>query len=169
MFDPDRTAAHLQQAQSSAVLLLAHAEPHWAGGAIGFAGAALGVVVARSDGDLQGTLGWVALAAIMLGMALHGFWRPMGSGWRVHFGERRVEPVGQAGEAVAIAGDGWEIQTAPGDRRHHIAIDLRHRDRGRVARLVDVAARRPSQVRNVSALADRLAERLQVDRSGPRL
>ncbi|MCE2914135.1 MAG: hypothetical protein ACOVOT_08875 [Rubrivivax sp.] len=159
----------LHQAQAEPVLLLARVEPHWAGGATGLAGAALGVFVANTDWSFKGALAWVALAAIVLGMVLHWRWRRADSGWRVHFAERRVEPFGQPGQPESIEGDGWEIQTAPGDGRHRIAIDLRHRDRGRVARLYDVVARRQSQIQTISALADRLAERLAVERTGPRL
>lgn len=169
MLGSNPTAELAHQARAAPVLLLAKVEPHWAGGATGLAGAGFGVFVANSEWSNKGELAWIALAAIVLGMLMHWRWRRADSGWRVHFAERRVEPVGVAGSAETIAGEGWEIQTAPGDRRHHIAIDLRHRDRGRVARLHDVVARRPAQVRAISALADTLAERLGVERTGPRL
>jgi hypothetical protein len=159
----------LHQAQAAPVLLLAKPEPHWSGGALGLGGAAFGVVVANSDWSQKATLAWAALAAIVLGMLLHWRWRRVESGWRVDFAERRVEPVQQAGTAERLDGEGWEILTAPGDRRHHIAIDLRHRDRGRVARLYDIPARRQAQVKAISELADKLAERLGVARTGPRL
>jgi hypothetical protein len=159
----------LHQVQAAPSVLLAKPEPHWSGGALGLAGAAFGVVVANSDWSQKATLAWVALSAIVLGMLLHWRWRRVGAGWRVDFAERRVEPVEQAGTTERLEGEGWEIRTAPGDRRHHIAIDLRHRDRGRVARLYDIPARRQTQVKAVSELADTLAERLGVARTGPRL
>jgi hypothetical protein len=159
----------LRQAQTAPTLLLARVEPHWAGGAMGLAGAGFGVAVANTDWSHKGMLAWLALAAIVLGMLLHWRWRRADTGWRVHFGERRIEPVGVSGQAETLSGDGWQIQTAPGDRRHHVAIDLRHPDRGRVARLVDVPARRQAQLATLSALADTLAERLRAKRSGPRL
>jgi hypothetical protein len=169
MLAANPTLELLHEAQAAPQLLLAKPEPHWSGGALGLVGAGFGIVVANSDWSQKATLAWLALAAIVLGMLLHWRWRKVDSGWRVHFAERRVEPVGRAGEPEQLQGDGWEIQTAPGDRRHHIAIDLRHRDRGRVARLYDIPARRQAQIKAISELADKLAERLGAERTGPRL
>mgnify|MGYP006994857459 FL=1 len=108
------------------------------------------------------------MALTFSGLVLHGFWRRPGAGWRIDFTARRVEPEGQRGEVVTIEGEGWTIGTTPGDRRSHVAIDLRHPNRGRVARLFDRPARGVRSVRQISALADVLAERLGVERVGPR-
>jgi hypothetical protein len=70
---------------------------------------------------------------------------------------------------VALEGAGWSIQVAPGERRAHVAIDLRHADRGRVARLLDVPARRTAQLEALDRLAATLSRRLDIERSGPRL
>ena len=158
----------LDAARGEAVLLLARAEAHPAGGLLGLAGAALGVATYRSDWAARDALTWVAMALTLGGLVLHGFWRRPGAGWRIHFAARRVEPEGLRGEAVALEGDGWSIVTSPGDRRSHVAIDLRHRDRGRVARLFDRPAYGSRAVGQISALADVLAERLGVERVGPR-
>ncbi len=158
----------LAAARSEAVLLLARAEAHPAGGLMGLGGAALGVLAYRSDWAARDALTWVALALTMAGLVLHGFWRRPGAGWRIDFAARRIEPEGQRGEAVALEGEGWSIGTGPGDRRSHVAIDLRHRDRGRVARLFDRPAYGSRAVGEISALADVLAERLGVERVGPR-
>jgi hypothetical protein len=106
---------------------------------------------------------------VLAGLVLHGLWRRPGAGWRVDFAARRVEPMGQRGEAVVLDGDGWSIATAAGERRTHVAIDLRHRQRGRVARLLDRPARGPTPIAPISALADVLAQRLGVERTGPRV
>jgi hypothetical protein len=137
--------------------------------AIGFASAALGAVLARWEVPGREALGWLALAGGLVGMLLHWRWKRPSWGWRIDFGQRRVEPVGQRGDAESLVGGGWSIQTAPSDRKANIAIDLRHEDRGRVARLVDVPARRRQEMIRVSRLADLLARRLDVERSGPRL
>ncbi len=158
----------LDAARSQAVLLLARAESHPAGGLLGLAGAALGVAAYRSDWAARDALTWVAMALTLGGLALHGFWRRPGAGWRIHFMARRIEPEAQRGEAVLIEGEGWSVATGPGERRSHVAIDLRHRDRGRVARLFERPAYGSRSVGQISALADVLAERLGVERVGPR-
>ncbi len=158
----------LAAARADAVLMLARAEAHPAGGLLGLGGAALGVLAYRSEWAAREAITWAAMALMLAGLVLHGFWRRPGAGWRIDFTARRIEPEGQNGEAVTIEGEGWSIGTVPGDRRSHVAIDLRHRDRGRVARLFDRPAYGSRVVGEISALADTLAERLGVERVGPR-
>lgn len=156
-------------AERDPAVFLPRLEPHWAGMAVGFASAALGVLAARSEDLPREPLGWLALTGGLVGMLLHWRWKRATAGWRVDFERRRVEPVGQRGEPEPVDGDGWSIQTAPSDRKANIAIDLRHVDRGRVARLVDLPARRRQEMIRISRLADVLARRLGVERSGPQL
>ena len=165
--------AWIAAAERDATVFIAQTQPHPLGMIVGFASAAVGFALVQW-GELwavpqREALGWLALGGILVGMLLHWKWKRPGAGWRIDFAARRVEPVGQRGEVEAIAGDGWSIQTAPGERKAGIAIDLRHVDRGRVARLVDVPARRRAEMVEVSRLADTLARRLAVERTGPKL
>lgn len=162
---PDWIAA----AERDPVVVLPRLQPHAAGMVLGFASAALGVALVQWELPAREALGWLALAGLLAGMLLHWKWKSAHSGWRVDFGARRVEPVGAGGAAEQIEGAGWSIQTAPSERKANIAIDLRHVERGRVARLVDTPARRRSEMAAVSRLADTLARRLGVERTGPRL
>ncbi len=159
----------LAQAGSDPEVFLPRVESHPAGTVVGLVSAALGALAYRLEFGGRDLLGWAALAGVLAGMVLHWRWKRAAAGWRVDFTGRRVEPVGLRGAAEGIAGEGWSIQVAPGERRAGVAIDLRHEDRGRVARLLDVPARSKSQLALVDQLADRLAQRLAVPRSGLRL
>ena len=171
-----KLARLVELAEREPVLDLPRVAPHPAGMWLGFGAAALGVVAAQWE-QLPGRegLGWVALGGAMVAMLLHARWKRNEGGWRVDFAQRRIEPLQTPGvpgpgvQAEHIDGDGWFIQTAPGERRATIAIDLRHDDRGRVARLVDTAARSRADQALTSRLADGLAQRLGVERRGPRL
>jgi hypothetical protein len=147
---------------------LTRPEPHPAGALLGLGGLLLGLFAYRSEGPWRETLATAALGVLLLGLVLHGLWRLPGMGWRVDFAARRVEPLGGSGEAVVLEGEGWSIAVGPGERRSHVAIDLRHADRGRVARLLDHPAYGRRPVQQISALADTLAGRLGVERTGPR-
>ena len=151
------------------VLWLPRVEAHWAGVALGLGSAVLGFGVTLIDVPGRTAVAWGCLAGMMVAMLMQWRWKKADTGWRVDFGQRRVEPVGVRGEALAIAGDGWSIQTSPGDRRTSVAIDLRHTDVGRVARLLDVAAPRKAELAHLSALADTIAQRLNIARSGPQV
>ncbi len=155
-------------AESESVLFVPRIESHPAGAFVGLGAAACGVIASRFDFPGRDALLWVCLAGLFAGMALHWRWKRLDTGWRVDFAARRVEPVGLRGETAIVDGEGWQIQTAPGDRRIHVAIDLRHRDRGRVARLFDAPVRGRAELSALSALADILARRLGAERSGPR-
>ncbi len=156
-------------AEREPVLWLPRVEPHRAGMLLAFVCAALGFGASRFDLPGREALGWVCLTGVMLGMLLHWRWKKADTGWRIDFQQRRVEPVGQRGEAETVGGAGWSIQAAPGERRATMAIDLRHADRGRVVRLLDVPARRQVEMAGLSALADTIARRLNIARTGPRL
>lgn len=166
------TASWLRQAAEQPVLLLPRWRPHLLGGLVALASVVLGVLAQRDGFPAAQAVGWLALGGVALGMGLHWGWQQSDGGWRVDFERRRIEPLrGSPGaaEAVQIGGDGWSIQVAPGERRGQLAIDLRHADRGRVARLVDRPARRFAEVQRLIELADLLARRLAVERSGPNL
>lgn len=159
----------LQQASRDPVLFLPRVESHEAGGVIGLVCFAVGVVAAQWAFPGHEMVAWVALCGVFLGMVLHWRWKKANAGWRVDFTRRLVEPVGLRGRAQPIAGEGWSIQVVPGDKRACVAIDLRHVERGRVVRLIDVPARGKSDTFNLDQLADRLALRLQIPRTGQRL
>jgi hypothetical protein len=156
-------------ARQDAAVLLARRESHPAGAVIGLVAVVVGVLAYRSEWAFRDTLAAIGFGGLLVGLVLHSLWHRPGAGWRVDFTRRLVEPEGQRGEPVQIEGEGWTLVTAPGDRRAHVAIDLRHRDRGRVARLLDRPARGQSDIQGLSQLADVLAERLQVERAGPRV
>lgn len=159
----------LQQASRDPVLFLPRVESHQAGGIIGLLSFAIGVLAAQATFPGHEWLAWAALGGVFVGALLHWRWKKANAGWRVDFNRRLVEPVGLRGRAQPIAGEGWSIQVAPGDKRTCVAIDLRHVERGRVARLIDVPARGKSDTFNLDQLADRLALRLQIPRTGQRL
>ena len=169
MADLARLAA---EAGSADPLVLPREEAHPAGMLLGAAGFGLGLLAAQVSFAGRETLGWVALAMLCVAMWLHARLRRVAGGWRVDFAARRVEPLGPASPSrdapVALDGAGWSIQVAPGERRAHVAIALRHADRGRVARLLDHPAYGRRPVQQISALADVLAGRLGVERTGPR-
>lgn len=157
-----------EAAEREAVLFLPQVEPRALGAWIGLAGIALGVVAYESAWPARDALLWTGLALVAVGMLLHAALKKADTGWRIDFAARRVEPVGLREVAARLEGEGWEIQAAPGDKRSHLAIDLRHPDRGRVARLFDVPVRRRSQIAEASALADTIARRLGAARTGLR-
>jgi hypothetical protein len=163
----------LVQLQAAAVrdpvLWLPRLEAHGAGLVVGLASVGLGFGLSQSDLPWRVPLAWLCLAGVMAGMWLQWRWKKADTGWRVDFVQRRIEPVGVRGEALAIVGDGWSIQTAPGERRTSVAIDLRHADAGRVARLLDVPAPGKADLARLSALADTIAQRLGIARTGPQI
>ncbi len=159
----------LQKASRDPVLFLPRVESHEAGGVVGLVSFGVGVLSAQASFPGHEAVAWLALGGVFVGMLLHWRWKKAHAGWRVDFERRVVEPVGLRGRAQPIAGEGWSIQVAPGDKRTCVAIDLRHVDRGRVARLINVPARSKSDTFNLDQLADRLALRLQIPRTGQRL
>jgi hypothetical protein len=159
----------LQKASREPVLFLPHVQPHAAGGLIGLASFVVGLFAAQATFKGHQVLAWIALIGVLVGMVLHWRWITKDAGWRVLFDERRVEPVGVRGDAQTLGTSGWSIQIAPGAKRSSVAIDLRHENRGRVARLVDVRVSGKADTVNLDQLADRLAQRLGVARTGLRL
>jgi len=164
-----KLAQLLANAAREPVLWLPRVEAHWAGLALGLASAALGFGLSQFDLPGRVPLAWLCLFGVMAAMWLQWRWKKTDTGWRVDFAQRRVEPVGVRGQALAIAGTGWSIQTSPGDRRTSVAIDLRHADVGRVVRLLDVPAPRKAELGQLSALADTIAHRLDIARTGPQI
>lgn len=156
-------------ARSEPVLFMPRVEPHPLGGWIGLGSFLVGMISTQATFTGHQTLAWLALLGVLIGMLLHWRWKTANSGWRVDFVQRRVEPVALRGQAQVLEGTGWSIQIAPGDKRSHIAIDLRHEDIGRVARLVDVPSRGKADTERLNDLAEQLALRLAVPRTGLRL
>lgn len=157
----------LAAAGEGPAVFLPKVEAHPVGMVIGVLALGLGLAAGAWASP---TLGWVALAAMMLAMLLHARVMRVRAGWQVDFAARRLTPHALYGEVETIDGEGWSIVCSPGERRQSIAIDLRHVDRGRVARLYDSPPRlRGAQMKQLSELADVLARRLRVERAGPRL
>lgn len=158
----------LAAADAGEQLFLPRIEPGWIGSALAVLGLVIGVWWARRDPrGLDATPGWVALALIAAGMVLQFTRRRIDTGWRVDFAQRRIEPVGIDGSALTLEGDGWVIVCTEGRRKRSVAIDLRHAERGRVARLFETAGRAGlAEHRALSALSDRLAQRLKTARDG---
>lgn len=156
------------------VLLLPHLVPGWHGAALAVLGAALGegwalLTKAGAVPTAAGTaIGWLALLLILGGLVLQlTRWRQRG-GWQVDVLHRRVEPQGLPGQPwVLEPSQGWSLACVAGDRFRSVAIDLRHEERGRVARLFQSPPRlRLRDIRACSELTDALASRLGVGREG---
>lgn len=159
----------LAQAADAPVLFIPRIESHWLGMAIGFASTAAGLGLSQVEFAGREAWSWVALGGLLIGMLVHWRWKKANRGWRVDFVHRRVEPVGLLGDAAQIDGGAWSIQVAPSERRTKVAIDLRHQERGRVARLLDTSASRQADQARLSELADTIARRLNIARTGPSL
>ncbi len=156
-----------QAAAQAPVVVLQRVEPHPVGMALGLLSVALGIWLSRS-GAADPRWAWLALIGTLVGMVLYVSWKQLGAGWRVDFAARRLSPVGQPGADVAMQGDGWMVRTGPGTRFAHMAVDLMHNERGMVARLYEHTVLRRGHRKQLSALADAVAERLGAERTGPR-
>lgn len=158
----------VRQARDEPRVFLPRVEPHPAGTWIGLGSVALG---AWAHGrDVPALVGWIALAGVLVGMWLYARLKRASTGWQVDIASRSVVPRGVPGQAVVLDDGEWSLACAPGERRSAVAIDLRHADRGRVARLYDSGPRlRGADMTRLNELADVLAERLRIVRSGPRL
>jgi hypothetical protein len=158
------------QARDQPTVLLARVESHWVGMALGLGSAALALLFGQlgwmSSG---GAVAWLPVVGMLLGMLLHWRWKKTDAGWHVDFAQRQIAPQGISGEATKLEGQAWQVQVGPGEFRRIIAIDLRHPERGRVARLYESPARSLPDQRALSELADVLARRLRAERSGPRI
>ena len=163
-----RLSALRQAAAQAPELLLQREEPHPAGLALGLASVGLGIWLSGRGGAVDPLWAWLALAGALLGMVLYLGWKHRGPGWRLHFASRSVSPVGQPGTVVVVQGGGWMLRTGPGARFAHVALDLMHEERGLVARLYEHPGFRRGHRKQLSALADTLAERLGAQRVGPR-
>lgn len=158
----------LAAAETDDSVFLPRIEPGWLGAAIALIGLAAGVFWARSQpaaGDL--TVGWIALALILLGMLVQLTRRRINSGWQVDLLARSITPVGQSGQALRLADGDYAIVCTAGDRKRSLAIDVRQAEGRRVMRLFQTPGPvRLADHRVLSALADVLARRLNVARDG---
>ncbi len=163
----------LEAANKADCVFLPRVEAGWVGNAMALIGLTLGVLWTKSHraGD-DGVLGWVALALIGVGMMIQMIWRHIDYGWHIDFARRRIAPEGAVGEPLDLmddkqAGDNYCVVCTPGEKWRSLVIDIRHIERGRVARLFQIAgpARRADR-RWLSTLADVLARRLQIGRAG---
>jgi hypothetical protein len=164
-----RIGTLLDQAATAPQLWLPRVDPHPAGPLLGLGGFGLGVWAVSGGEAVAPALAWTALGAILVGMLLNGAFKRLRRGWRVDFAARRVEPVLEPGRAVDLSGEPFSIAVAPGEKRRSMAVDLRHDDLGRVVRLFDSDGWRDVDARQMDTLADLIARRLALPRSGPRL
>jgi hypothetical protein len=81
------------------------------------------------------------------------------------------KPEGLPGQPVLLEStQGYALSCVAGDRFRSVAIDLRHEERGRVARIFQTPARTSMKnLRACSELTDVLAARLGVAREGMRV
>ncbi|MCU0929586.1 MAG: hypothetical protein MUE62_10585 [Burkholderiaceae bacterium] len=158
----------VRQARDETQVFLPHVVPHPAGTWIGLGAVGLGAWA--HERDVSPVVQWVALGGLLVGMWLYARLKRSDAGWLVDFASRSIAPRGLPGGPVSLDDSGWSLACAPGERRSSVAIDLRHADRGRVARLYDSGPRlRGARMTALNELADVLAERLRIGRSGPRL
>lgn len=155
-------------AQQGQELVLQREEPHPAGLTLGLTSVGLGIWLSGQGASVDARWNWLALAGTLLGMVLYFSWKYRGPGWRLDLAARQVSPVGQAGDSVAVEGGGWMLRTGPGAKFAHVALDLMHEERGMVARLYEHPGLRRSHRKQLSALADSIAQRLGAQRVGPR-
>jgi hypothetical protein len=183
----------LRAAEQDEEIYLPRLEPGWQGAALAVAGAALGegwAVLTKMGSEpsapavaLEGTssvsslailgpaMGWLALILIFAGLLIQlSTWRERG-GWRVNLSRREFSPHGLAGEVHAMLNPkGYALSCVAGDRFRSVAIDLRHEERGRIARIFQTPARTSMRnIRACSELTDVLAGRLGVAREGLRV
>lgn len=183
----------LRAAEQDEVVFLPRLEPGWQGAALAVAGAALGegwalltkmgrepsaplagldaAASAAVSAYLGPSLGWLALILIFVGLLIQlSTWRVRG-GWRLNLTRREFAPEGLAGQPHTVLDpSGYALSCVAGDRFRSVAIDLRHEERGRVARLFQTPARTSMKnIRACSELTDVLARRLGVAREGLRV
>lgn len=168
-FGAPRLGTLLDDAENAPQLWLPRVDPHPAGPLLGLGGFGLGVWAVGRDVPVSQGVAWVALGAILLGMLLNGGVKRLRRGWRIDFAARRVEPVLEPGRPVDLDGMPFSIAVAPGEKRRSMAVDLRHDDLGRVVRLFDSDGWRDVDARQMDTLADLIARRLALPRTGPRL
>lgn len=179
----------LRAAEQDEEVFLPRLEPGWQGAALAVAGAAMGegwALITKMGSEpaspvagldaavaaaLGPALGWFALILIFSGLLIQlSTWRVRG-GWRVNLLRRQCQPEGLAGAThVLLDPSGYALSCVAGDRFRSIAIDLRHEERGRVARLFQTPARLSMKnIKACSELTDVLARRLGVTREGLRV
>ena len=179
----------LRAAQHDDEVFLPRLEPGWQGAALAVAGAALGeawalltkmgqaqaaptvAVAPEWAARLGPALGWLALAFIFAGLLIQlSTWRVRG-GWRLRLDSGEFKPEGLPGQPVLLEStQGYALSCVAGDRFRSVAIDLRHEERGRVARIFQTPARTSMKnLRACSELTDVLAARLGVAREGMRV
>lgn len=158
----------LAAAEKDDSVFLPRIEPGWVGAAIALLGLAIGVLWVRSQpaaGDL--TVGWVALAMVLVGMLIQLTRRRISSGWQVDLLARSITPVGLSGQALQLGDGDYAIVCTAGDRKRSLAIDVRQAEGRRMMRLFQTPGPvRLADHRTLSALADVLARRLNVGRDG---
>ena len=196
MFAPLRMPELLRAAERDEEVFLPRLEPGWQGAALAVAGAALGegwavltkmgrepaapvaavettasTTLSTGSALLGPALGWLALIFIFAGLLIQlSTWRVRG-GWRLNLVRREIAPEGLAGEPHTLLNpSGYALCCVAGDRFRSVAIELRHEERGRVARIFQTPARTSMKnIRACSELTDVLARRLGVAREGLRV
>lgn len=158
----------LGESQSAGSLVLPLLEPHPAALVVGLSGAALGVAAVRMPQlPWAPQLAWVALIWVVAGMLMYLVLRRPGVGWRIDLVAAQLTPLGQAGQATSVKGEGWRLLCINGAKRRSVALEFRHVDGGRPLRVFQTRAGANREEHGlVSQIADVLAQRLQVKREG---
>ena len=162
-----------QRAAVNADIFLPHMEPGWIGATIAVGGAAFGewwaiLSKAGQQSSAQASLlGWIALSLVVGGMIIQITQVRVRGGWQVNFAERHLQPQGLRGQAQDLDDSGYAVACVAGSKFRSVAIDLRHAERGTVARLFQSPPRVSlKDIRAVSELTDHLAQRLRIGREG---
>lgn len=159
----------LDDARAADSVLLPRIEPHPLGFVVGLGGAALGIACARVETlPLRSELGWLALALVALAMLMFQFMLRNGVGWRVDIAARSLCPEGIADARPALlSGDGWALFCVAGSKKRSLAFEFRHADGGKPLRVFQTRGGAGRDEHHLaSALADRLAARMQMRRDG---
>lgn len=124
-----------------------------------------------------GWVGWLVWMLALGALAACAAWalvrmrqRKKQQGWEVHFDQRTLNPVGLHGHSVISLGPDYSLGCFPGGDGEGGAwqLELRHVRRGPVAALalIHANAGKPEEMATLDCFVSRLAQRLDIRRSG---
>ncbi|WP_147436329.1 hypothetical protein [Acidovorax sp. 106] len=124
-----------------------------------------------------GGLGWLVWMLVLGALATWATWalvqkrqRKKQQGWEVHFEQRKLTPVGLHGHSVITLGPDYSLGCYVGGDGEEAAwqLELRHARRGPVAALALIHANsgKPEEMATLDHFVSRLAQRLEIRRSG---
>lgn len=124
-----------------------------------------------------GWVGWLVWMLVLGALAAWATWalgrkrqRKMQQGWEVHFEQRTLTPIGLHGHSVITLGPDYSLGCYVGGDGEEAAwqLELRHARRGPVAALalIHANAGKPEEMATLDRFVSRLAQRLEIRRSG---